>query len=90
MQANDEYVQVARRALLGLKGTLLLACSDRRSEEAETCFHQALDVAHTPTGQVPRTARDDEPGRIYGGTRAGALRPTALLAPLYGWFTDWF
>ncbi len=59
MQANDEYVHHAEPCWL--KGTLLLACSDRRSEEAETCFHQALDVA-LPTGQVPRTARDDEPG----------------------------
>jgi predicted ATPase len=87
MQASDEYMHHAE--LYWLKGKLLLACSDGRSEEAETCFHQALDVAHAQQAKSLELRAAMSLARLW--QQAGKQQEAhALLAPVSGWFTEGF
>ena len=83
--------------LYRLKGDLLLLGSDRpfpaggqrRASEAESCFRQALDVARRQEAKSLelRAAMSLARLRQQQGKRDAAR---ALLAPIYGWFTEGF
>jgi adenylate cyclase len=72
--------------LYRLKGELLLARSAEQHTEAETCFRQALDIARRQQAQSLelRAAMSLSRLRQQQGKRC------ALLAPIYGWFTEGF
>ena len=72
-----------------LKGELLLQQSSDNCTAAETCFHQALAIArHQQAKSLElRAAMSLARPWLRQGKRAEA---DALLAPIYGWFTEGF
>jgi len=72
-----------------LKGALLLAQSPAPGEEAEACFRQALDIARQQQAKSLELRAATSLSRFWQhqGKRVEAR---ALLAPVYGWFTEGF
>ncbi len=72
-----------------LKGELLLQLSTDDTAEAETCFHQALDVARTQQAKSLELRAATSLARLW---QQQDKRQDArdLLTPLYGWFTEGF
>ena len=74
-----------------LQGELLLAQAGARQQvpEAEACLHQALDVARRQQAKSWELRAATSLSRLWQqqGKRAEAH---ALLAPIYGWFTEGF
>jgi predicted ATPase len=75
--------------LYRLKGELLLQCSSDNQAEAETCFHKALDIARSQQAKSFELRTATSLARLWQqqGKRQEAY---ALLAPVYGWFTEGF
>jgi predicted ATPase len=75
--------------LYRLKGELLLTRSSELHAEAETCFCQALNVARRQQAKSLELRAAMSLTRLWQrqGKRAEAH---ALLAPIYGWFTEGF
>jgi predicted ATPase len=75
--------------LYRLQGELLLTRSAGQHTEAETCFHQALDVARQQQAKSWELRAAMSLSRLWQrqGKRAEAYE---LLAPIYGWFTEGF
>jgi predicted ATPase len=76
-------------SLYRIKGELLLGLSADRRTEAETCFHQALEVARRQQAKLLELHAATSLGRLWKeqGKRAKARE---LLAEIYGWFTEGF
>jgi len=74
-----------------LTGEFLLAQTDERRQEreAEECFHQALTLARRQQAKSLELRAAMSLARLWQpqGKRAEAY---ALLAPIYGWFTEGF
>ena len=72
-----------------IEGELLLAVSSEKQHEVETCFHQALDIARRQEAKSLELRAAISLSRLWQqqGRRAEAQ---ALLAPIYGWFTEGF
>jgi predicted ATPase len=74
-----------------LTGEFLLAQTDKRCQEreAEECFHQALALARRQQAKALELRAAMSLARLWQpqGKRAEAY---ALLAPIYGWFTEGF
>jgi predicted ATPase len=72
-----------------LKGTLLLMLAGEHHAEAETCFHQALEMARRQQAKSLELRAAMSLARLWQhqGKRAEARE---LLAPIYGWFTEGF
>jgi predicted ATPase len=72
-----------------LRGVLLLRQPGTPQEEAETCFRQALDVARRQEAKSLELRAAMSLARLWQqqGKRNDAR---ALLAPIYGWFTEGF
>jgi predicted ATPase len=72
-----------------LKGELLLSVSADNHTEAEGWFHQALAIARRQQAKVLELRAAMSLSRLWHsqGKRAAAH---ALLAPVYGWFTEGF
>jgi class 3 adenylate cyclase/predicted ATPase len=72
-----------------LKGELLLQQSSDNHAEAETCFHQALNVARNQQAKSLELRAATSLARLWQsqGKRRDAYD---LLAPVYGWFTEGF
>jgi predicted ATPase len=72
-----------------LRGVALLRQTMPQPEEAEGCFHQALDVARRQGAKSLELRAAMGLGRLWQcqGKRAEAHE---LLAPIYGWFTEGF
>ena len=72
-----------------LRGELLLQHTGAQPEEAEACFQQALDVARRQQAKSLELRAAMSLARLWQqqGQRAEAQ---ALLAPIYGWFTEGF
>jgi len=72
-----------------LKGELLLVLSTDNTTEAEACFHQALDIARRQEAKSLELRAAISLSRLWQqqGKCAAAC---ALLAPIYGWFTEGF
>jgi class 3 adenylate cyclase/predicted ATPase len=75
--------------LYRLKGETLLSLSADNQTEAETCFCQALDIARRQQAKLLELRAAMSLSRLWQqqGKRAKAH---ALLAPVYGWFTEGF
>ena len=72
-----------------LKGELLLQQPAEHEREAETCLQQALDIARRQQAKSLELRAAMSLARLWQrqGKRAEAH---ALLAPIYGWFTEGF
>ena len=72
-----------------LKGALLLQQAVPDAAQAEACFHQALDIARRQEAKSLELRAAMSLSRLWQqqGKRAEAH---ALLAPVYGWFTEGF
>ncbi len=72
-----------------LQGALLLRQSAPDPTQAETCFQQALAIARRQQAQSWELRATMSLARLWQqqGKRAEAY---ALLAPVYGWFTEGF
>jgi predicted ATPase len=86
---NQQGERWGEAELYRLKGELLLARSAEHHVEAETCFHQALDIARHQQAKSLELRAAMSLARLWQcqGKHAEAH---ALLAPLYGWFTEGF
>jgi len=75
--------------LYRLKGALLLQQSSDHQAEAETCFHHAISIAQSQQAKSWELRAATSLARLWQqqGKRAEAH---ALLAPVYGWFTEGF
>jgi predicted ATPase len=73
----------------GLKGELLLRQAIPDEAQAETCLHQALDIARHQQAKSWELRAALGLSRLWQrqGKRAEARE---LLAPVYGWFTEGF
>jgi predicted ATPase len=72
-----------------LRGELLLQHSVASPEEAETCFQQALDVARRQEAKSLELRAAMSLARLWHQQDKRA-EAKALLAPIYGWFTEGF
>jgi predicted ATPase len=81
--------RVYEAELYRLQGALRLAQSPDYAAEAEACFHRALDVARAQQAKSWELRAAMSLSRLWQqqGRRAEAH---ALLAPVYGWFTEGF
>ena len=75
--------------LYRLRGALLLQRSAPQPEEAEACFQQALTIARRQQAKSLELRAAMSLSQLWQqqGKRAEAY---ALLAPIYGWFTEGF
>jgi TOMM system kinase/cyclase fusion protein len=72
-----------------LKGALLLQLSSDNQAEAETCFHQAIAIAQNQQAKSLELRAATSLARLWQGQGKRA-EAHALLAPVYGWFTEGF
>jgi predicted ATPase len=72
-----------------LKGELLLALSMDNAAEAEACFHQALDVARRQQAKSLELRAAMSLSWLWQ-QQDKRDEARALLAPVYGWFTEGF
>ena len=87
--ANDTEERRHEAELYRLKGELLLARSAEHDTEAETCFRQALDIARRQQAKSWELRAAMSLSRLW--QRQGkCAEARALLAPVYGWFTEGF
>ena len=72
-----------------LKGELLRRRADPDESQAETCFHQALDIARSQQAKSLELRAATSLARLWQSQdkRQDAY---ALLAPVYNWFTEGF
>jgi predicted ATPase len=75
--------------LYRLKDELLLALSAEQHAEAETCFHQAIDIARRQQAKSLELRAATSLSRLWQRQGKDA-EARALLAPIYGWFTEGF
>ena len=89
VQADTTGNYHALAELYRLQGEFILALSAARASEAETCFHEALAVAHRQQAKALELRAAMSLSRLWQhqGKRAEA---SALLAPVYAWFTEGF
>ena len=90
MSATDETGDRWWEAeLYRLKGELQLAPSVDQHVAAETCFHQALDIARRQQAKSLELRAAMSLSRLWQqqGKRVEARE---LLVPIYGWFTEGF
>ena len=90
MSARRASPHVAASLKPSLRGALLLRQGPRPTwEEAEACFQQALAMARQQQVQSWELRAAMSLGRLWQqqGKHAEAR---ALLAPVYGWFTEGF
>jgi TOMM system kinase/cyclase fusion protein len=72
-----------------LQGEILLTRTAEYDTEAETCFRQALDIAHRQQAKSWELRAAMSLSRLW--QRQGkTAEASALLAPVYGWFTEGF
>jgi predicted ATPase len=86
---NDREERRWEAEVYRLKGEVLLAHTAESDLEAETCFRQALDIARRQQAKSWELRAAMSLVRLWQrqGKRAEAH---ALLAPIYGWFTEGF
>ena len=72
-----------------LKGKLLLQQRIPDEAQAETCFHQAIDIARQQQAKSLELRAAMSLARLWQqqGKQAEAYE---LLVPIYGWFTEGF
>jgi class 3 adenylate cyclase/predicted ATPase len=87
--ANDKGEHRWDAELYRLQGEVLLARDAAHDTEAEACFRQALDIARHQQAKSWELRAAMSLSRLWQrqGKRTEAR---ALLAPIYGWFTEGF
>ena len=73
----------------GLQGALLLRQAVPDAAQAEACFHQALAVAHRQQAKSWELRPAMSLSRLWQ-QQGKPDDARALLAPIYGWFTEGF
>jgi len=86
---NDTEERRWDAELYRLQGELLLARATGHDTEAETCFHQALNIARRQQAKSWELRAATSLARLWQrqGQRAAAHQ---VLAEVYGWFTEGF
>ena len=84
---NETEERVSESGLYRIKADLLLALSE--DAEAETCFHQALDVARRQSAKYFELRAAISLARLWQKQGKGE-EARQLLAEIYGWFTEGF
>ena len=86
---DSTEVRDYKAELSRLKGALLLQQAVPDAAQAETCFHQALDIARQQQAKSFELRAATSLARLWQsqGKRQEAYD---LLAPVYGWFTEGF
>jgi predicted ATPase len=89
--ARIDRTRMRRREaeLYWLKGELLLKQSAPNEQPAEACFHQALDIARRQHAKSWELRAATSLARLWQA-QAKRQDASALLAPVYGWFTEGF
>jgi len=72
-----------------LKGVLLLQQNSNNQAEAEHCFHHALDIACSQQAKSLELRTATSLARLWQ-SQGKRQEAHALLAPVYGWFTEGF
>jgi predicted ATPase len=72
-----------------LRGDLLLAQSAAGRGEAEACFHRALEIAQGQSAKAFELRAATSLARLWA-EQDERQKAHALLAPIYGWFTEGF
>jgi len=75
--------------LYRLKGVFLLAQAEAKSSEAEACLQQALTIARRQYAKSLELRAAMSLARLWQQQSKGD-ETRALLAPVYGWFTEGF
>jgi predicted ATPase len=91
LRVAEEALAVSRRnaGLYRLKGELLLRRSAEHHAEAESCFHQALEIARHQQAKSLELRAAMSLSRLW--QRQGKhTEARELLVPIYGWFTEGF
>ena len=86
---GNTRVRVLETEVNRVKGELILARPSSDHEEAEACFHKAIDVARSQSAkffELRAATMLARPWQDWG--RRDEARE--LLAPVYGWFTEGF
>jgi TOMM system kinase/cyclase fusion protein len=86
---NDKEERRWDAELYRLKGELLLARAAEHDMEAETCFQQALAVARRQEAKSWELRAAMSLSRLWQ-QQGKPAEARALLAPVYGWFTEGF
>jgi len=86
---NDRGERRWEAELYRLQGELLLALSVEKHIEAETCLHQALDIARHQQAKSLELRAAMSLARLWQGQGKHA-EARQLLAPIYDWFTEGF
>jgi predicted ATPase len=79
----------AEPELYRLRGELLLMQSAHEAQSAETCFRQALEIAHRQRAKSLELRAVMSLCRLYRQTDKRA-EARAMLTDVYGWFTEGF
>ena len=72
-----------------LQGELLWALSTQNAAEAEACLREALDVARSQQAKSLELRAAVSLARLWQ-QQGKRVEAHALLAPIYGWFTEGF
>jgi class 3 adenylate cyclase/predicted ATPase len=78
-----------RAEMCRLRGELLLRHTPSDELQAETCFHQALDIARGQQAKLLELRASMSLARYWFQQRR-VEEARSLLAPVYGWFTEGF
>jgi predicted ATPase len=72
-----------------LKGELLLMRDDSSGAEAEGCFQRAIEIARNQNAKSWELRATMSLARLLG-TQRHRSETRAMLAEIYGWFTEGF
>ena len=87
---DNNWGALLRGGAVSAQGRVAAGAGRRgRRHEAEACFQQALDIARRQQAKSLEL-RAAMSLAACGSSRASAPKPTQLLAPIYGWFTEGF
>jgi predicted ATPase len=87
VQSTGEHCWEAE--LLRIQGELLLKQMFTDEQEAESCLHQAIDVARRQQAKALELRAAISLARLWQ-QQGKCTEAHALLAPIYGWFTEGF
>jgi TOMM system kinase/cyclase fusion protein len=87
--AHNRGERYCEAELHRLKGELLLLQSTDQHAEAEACFHHALAIARRQQAKSLELRAAMSLGRLWQ-QQGKRMEAHALLAPIYGWFTEGF
>ena len=88
-QIEDNAYRLDESERYRLKGELLLQQSGDHQDNAETAFHQALAVARRQQAKSLELRAAMSLARLWQ-QQGKQSKAQALLAPIYGWFTEGF